>query len=216
MDDLRPGLSASSYKKFGTSLSPINEAGESLLHAFNNGSREAFTTIYNTYYSSAFYFAKRFVNKEEAEDVTADVFCKLWNMQKSFTRIQSIKVFLQVSVRNACLGYLEHKEVVDRHRKILLLSSEEDMETFFYEDEIKTEYLQRIYTEMEKLPGQCKKICKLAWFDGLKNREIAGQLHISEKTVCNQKVHGLKLLRISILALSVLLICLLLQTICNI
>ena len=216
MDDLRPGLSASSYKKFGTTLSPINESGESLLHAFNSGSRDAFTTVYNLYYAPAFYFAKRFVQSEEAEDITADVFCKLWNMQKSFTRTQSIKVFIQVAVRNACLGYLEHKQVIDRHRNVLLLSSAEKMETLFYEDEIKTEYLQRIYTEMENLPGQCKKICKMAWFDGLKNREIANLLHISEKTVCNQKVHGLKLLRIGILALQILLGSLLFQAICNI
>jgi RNA polymerase sigma-70 factor (family 1) len=205
MDDLRPGLSASSYKKFGTSLSPINESGELLLQAFNSGSRDAFTAVYNTYYAAAFYFAKRFVHTEEAEDITADVFCKLWDMRKSFTRMQSIKVFIQVSVRNACLGYLEHKEVIDRHRNVLLLSSVEKMESLFYEDEIKTEYLQRIYTEMEKLPGQCKKICKMAWFEGLKNREIAGILHISEKTVCNQKVHGLKLLKIGILSLYALL-----------
>jgi RNA polymerase sigma-70 factor (family 1) len=192
------------YKQIGQPLSEVPEIHLELLSQFNAGSRDAFTKVYNLYYPSAFYFAKRFVTTEEAEDITADVFCKLWNMHKHFAKMQSVKVFLQISIRNACFGFLEHKAVVERHKNILLHSTDEQIETLFYADEIKTEFLQRIFTEMEKLPEQCKKICKLAWFDGMKNREIAEHLHISEKTVCNQKVHGLKLLRIGILAINVL------------
>jgi RNA polymerase sigma-70 factor (family 1) len=202
MDDLRPGLDIPVYRKFETNISFVNEPGEDLVYPFNEDSREAFTAMYDKLYHPVFYFARRFVNREVAEDITADIFCKLWAMQKNFLQLQNIKVFLQVSVRNACLSYLEHEEVVERHKKTILLSSDEKTEDLFYEDEIKAEYLKQIFSAMEKLPAGQKKIFKLSYLDGLKEQEIADKLHISKSTVHTQRMRAIKRLRIGILPLN--------------
>lgn len=47
-----------------------------------------------------------------------------------------------------------------------------------------------IWQEIEKLPKQCAKVFKMSRFDGLKYREIAKQLQISEKTVENHMLHA--------------------------
>jgi RNA polymerase sigma-70 factor (family 1) len=171
------------------------EADEKILRAFNSGDRFAFTAIYNKLYPSIFYFTKRYVFAEEAEDITADAFHKLWEMNKNFPRIIAIKTFLQVSTRNASFNYLEHKGVVRKVGNELLHLNEEKMEESQVREEIRAEFLKRIYYEMEKLPKQCKLICKLAYIDGLRNKEIAGKLNISENLVSHQKKRGIKLLR---------------------
>ena len=40
--------------------------------------------------------------------------------------------------------------------------------------------------EVEKLPQSCREICRLRFYDGMKIREIAQQLNISEGTVKTQ------------------------------
>jgi hypothetical protein len=86
---------------------------EENLQAFNSGNQAAFTAVYNLLYPSVFQFAHRFLSSEKAEDITADAFCKLWKMDKNFARLQSIRFFLQVTVRIASINFLQHKVFIE-------------------------------------------------------------------------------------------------------
>lgn len=61
-----------------------------------------------------------------------------------------------------------------------------------YEEEERYRKLDRA---IEALPEQCRRIFKMSCFDGLKYKEIASELSISEKTVENQMGKALKILR---------------------
>src|SRR6516164_17310 len=74
-----------------------------VIHMFNSGDRGAFDQVYRELYPNVFYFACRFVDQEDAADITADAFLKLWNQKKDFASLQKIRIFLQVCVRNACI-----------------------------------------------------------------------------------------------------------------
>ena len=89
-----------------------NSSDEEILQAFNSGNQAAFTSVYNQFYPSIFQFACRFLSYQNAEDITTDAFCKLWKMVKNFPRLQSIKLFLQVTVRIASIKSLEHKRII--------------------------------------------------------------------------------------------------------
>jgi RNA polymerase sigma-70 factor (family 1) len=192
----------------------IEQHVEDNLLPFNSGDQSAFTAVYNQLYPSVFYFTCRFVNPEDAEDITADAFCKLWKMRKNFPRLQSIKVFLQVTVRNASFNYLEHRKVVYKLKYEFQNQADKMVEDLTDSVEIREEYLKHIYAGIEKLPDQCKKIFKLAFLEGLKNHEIAGKLHISQNLVSHQKIRGLKLLRLAI-PLGSLFAVLFFRTFCN-
>ena len=48
---------------------------------------------------------------------------------------------------------------------------------------------------IEKLPDKRKLVFKLSRYDGLSNKEIAGQLHLSKRTIENHIQQALKSLR---------------------
>src|ERR1700730_5022982 len=154
MTDLLSVLAITTYKNFGTNLSGVNEPGEDLVYLFNSGNRNAFTSVYNILYPSIFYFARRFVNSDDAADITADAFYKLWKMDKSFERLQSIKVFLQVSVRNACLNYLRNEKSKERKQNELLYLSDQTTENASINyDEVEADFFTRMHAEIENLPS---------------------------------------------------------------
>jgi RNA polymerase sigma-70 factor, ECF subfamily len=206
-------LNAINFKKISVS-NEKNPGGVS--GPFLTGNRSTFTNIYNQLYPRIYFFACRFVNSEDAEDVTADAFCKLWKSDKQFPRIQSIRLFLQISVRNACINLLEHQSVIYRQKREFKFLRSDTIQMFDDEDEIKAEFLHRIHQALEKLPKQCNIVFKLAFLDGLKNKEISKRLHISQRSVANQKAKGLKFVKLFVLSIYGELLIIAIQSIFNI
>lgn len=63
-----------------------------------------------------------------------------------------------------------------------------------------------LQSALATLPPKCKEIFLLSKLQGLKYREIAGKLSLSEKTVENQMTKAIKLLRVYVAEHSFLLI----------
>jgi RNA polymerase sigma-19 factor, ECF subfamily len=164
---------------------------------FNGNDHASFISLYNQLFPFIFYFAKRFVGSEDAEDITADAFCTLWKMEKKFRNVRSIKIFLQVTARNACINHLQHAKVINKAEQELLNTTAPGIEAFDFSSELTAEKIQLIFTEIEKMPLQRKKIFKLSYISGLKDKEIAARLHLSLSSVYNHKSVALKQLRLS-------------------
>jgi RNA polymerase sigma-70 factor (ECF subfamily) len=60
---------------------------------------------------------------------------------------------------------------------------------------IESELAQRIENAIEALPRERKRIFKMSRYEGLKYREIAEELDISQKTVENQMGKALRFLK---------------------
>jgi len=183
------------YRSIGETFSGVNEPEWNLIGAFNTGDHWAFEEVYKELYSQVFYFACGFVEKEEAEDITADAFCSLWRIDKNFASLQKIKTFLQVCVRNACISYLRKtKAHAEKNLEIArMLEGEED--GYGENDSYRALLLERITWEIEKLPPGARTVFKLSYFEDLNSREIASRLGIAEGTVRYQKKRALSLLR---------------------
>lgn len=160
--------------------------------------RKQFAALYDQFYLSIYYFTKKIVaDPQAAEDLTADSFVKLWNKALQENEVNNVRAFLYSVARNACLDYLKtHQLHQEKHKEILYLA-EEESRIAAYTSEIKAELLLEIREEIERLPAKARQIFKLAFFDGLKNSEIAALLALSEQTVQNQKSIALKRLRIA-------------------
>ena len=59
----------------------------------------------------------------------------------------------------------------------------------------RSEILHDVYSSIESLPVQCRKIVLLSYLGGLSNKQIARHLQLSVHTVRNQKVRGIQLVR---------------------
>jgi len=171
-----------------------------LIFQFNHGDTEAFTAIYNKYYLTLYHFVKKFIpEKEDAEDITADIFVKLWRMHAKFHTIQNIEAFLYITGRNACLNFLRHlQRQHEKQKQLLHILLQQPAEGSLQED-IKAEVLKSIDQEIAKLPKSCGKVFKMSYLEGLSNGEIAEALQINNQSVRNHKQRAIKLLRMALL-----------------
>jgi len=167
-----------------------------LMRSFTTGEKTAFTSVYNEYYFRVYEFASRYLpTGEDAEDITADSFTKLWQRHSEFDSLEHIRAFLFTTAKNACLNFLQHSKIKDEKHKDILISLTTSQRDSFYLEEIRAELMQLVYAEVEKMPGKMKAIFLLSYKEGLKPAEIAERLQISVQTVSNQKINAINLLK---------------------
>ena len=194
----------------------MEQPDNNLIAQFTRGDTEAFTAIYNTYYPTLYSFVKKFIpEREDAEDITADIFVKLWRMHANFDNIKNIEAFLYITARNACLDFLRQlKRRNEKQKELLYVLLQEPAEGMLPED-IKAEVLAAILEEIEKLPPSCRNVFKMAYLQGLSNSDIASSLGINNQSVRNHKLRAVKLLRLALLNRNMVLGALLLGLYCN-
>lgn len=168
---------------------------QNLAARLKDGDEHAFNEIYNRYYTGIIFFARRFVAVEEAQDITADTFIKLWNHRSDFNALPEIQHWLRVSAQHACIDALRKAKTASEASRRLMQLSDTAYEDIYFRDMLSAGLYKRIDDAIETLPPQAKIIFRLAFIKGLKNEAIATQLDISEKTVRNQKTIALSILR---------------------
>jgi RNA polymerase sigma-70 factor (ECF subfamily) len=169
---------------------------EYTIQEFNNGDQQAFAAVFRIYYRPLCYFATQLVNDPgEAEDIVKDSFVKLWHKHTNFDNEQTIKSFLYITTRNACLNFLRHVKVKDTvHRELVYLEEGRGQELMLNQL-IRLEMMQEIYNEIEKMPEKRREVFKLAYLEGMKNEDIANQMGLSIFTVKEHKAKALSYLR---------------------
>lgn len=170
-----------------------------IISALRNGDDKALSKVYDLFYGALYYYVQRIVdNTGEAEEITADSFVKFWKQRTDFQSLENIKAFLYVTARNACYDLLKSKKKQASHKEQLSYLTFQPEEDKIVHDEIKAEALKQILLEIENLPHQCRKVFKLSYILGFKNREIAEQLGLTLQTVKNQKTRAVKMLRLTV------------------
>jgi RNA polymerase sigma-70 factor (ECF subfamily) len=174
------------------------------LTEFKKGSNLAFQKIFDNYYRALCFFACKWIqDKEEAEDMVAETFTKLWQRHDTFENEEHIKSFLYLTTKNACLNLLKHKQVKTTSQNELLYLIKDEGDTDSLHELIETELLGKIYRAIEQLPKKCRQVANLIFLEGLSTRETAEILKISERNVLNQKSRAIQILRTKVLLLLV-------------
>jgi RNA polymerase sigma-70 factor (ECF subfamily) len=131
-------------------------------------------------------------SKEIAEEIVSDVLIEIWAKRKLLAKIEDLKMYLYVSVRNASLRKLKQtqksKMISLDGVQVEFASASENGETILLTQELS----EKIEEAILHLPQRCKLIFKLAKEDRLKYKEIALLLNISIKTIDQQVSIALK------------------------
>lgn len=174
------------------------ELEKQIIAQLKNGDQKAMEPLFKLYHRGLLYFANQLIhNQEQAEDIVADTFSKVWQKNKDFERLASIRSFMYVTIKNACINHIRSTErKAASHKEILHLMSES--EDGIDNKIIKAELVQRILSEVEDLSPRCQEIFKMIYLDGLKVREIASRLDITVDTVRVYKARGLHKIRTSL------------------
>ncbi len=151
--------------------------------------QKAFELLFAIFFARLNDFARKVVGDDVvSQDIVQEVFVKLWESRE---RIESINLggFLFRSVRNRCLDYIKHQKVEQNRMQGITVESkyEELYRIDFIGNEPYILIEQELELEIEKtiqsLPDRCREVYILSRKHGLKNKEIADELHISIKNV---------------------------------
>ena len=152
--------------------------------------KREFETVFRRHYDGMFRLAMRMLgNDAESKDVVSDVFAHLLHSGTDL-RSETLQAFLLTSVRNRCINLLVHRQREQQMQKAVVV------EMITPEQTAEQEQLQQLHhyidTEMPKLSQQ---IMRLRYQQGLKYREIAKVLQVSEVTVHNHLSQSLRQLK---------------------
>ena len=152
--------------------------------------KREFEKVFRHHYDGMFRLARKMLNDDaESKDVVSDVFA---NLLKSNTDLKSdtLQAFLLTSVRNRCINLLVHKQKQQQMQKAVVV------EMITPEQTAEHEQLQLLHRYIDsRLPKLSQQILRLRYQQGLKYREIAKVLQVSEVTVHKHLSQSLKQLK---------------------
>lgn len=145
--------------------------------------------FYHRLYRTAFAFIK---SKESAEEIVSDVFIKVWQMRVKLAEVENLSVYLYTITKNLCLKYITRQ-----YKNPVVNLDEISFETtidFKTPEEIciSSDIMKKIKEALNELPPKCRLILQLVKEDGLRYKEVATILNISELTVRNQLAIAVK------------------------
>lgn len=149
--------------------------------------KREFERIFRQYYGGMFRLARKMLgDDQESKDMVSDVFTQLLN---SHTDLHSdtLQSYLLTSVRNRCLNLLVHKQ--REQAAIVDLRTGEN-------DNTEQEQLDMLHRYIDDhMPEMTQRILRLRYQQGMKYREIADELKVSEVTVFHHLSQSLKELK---------------------
>jgi RNA polymerase sigma-70 factor (ECF subfamily) len=161
------------------------------------GDRNAFGYLFILYYPKVKFFITSLIkNPEDAEDISQEIFLKLWINRNLLPEIQHFSSYLFRMSKNAVFDYFKDNK---RTEEFL---PEDDSSLYLFpdkailEDMIEVRDLEFIIDAyVRTMPAQQKNVFILSRKMGIKNEEIANKLNISKRTVEKHISNALKELR---------------------
>ena len=164
------------------------------------GRKEAFKEIYEEYHGMLLSLSMHYVeDREEAKEAVQNAFVKLWENRATLLDNTNLKNFLYTIVKNNSINYLKKSEFILRSHENLkwmeMHYAYEAMSRLEFES-IEFKELKGVIEEaVDKLPHHSRTVFKMSRFEDIRNKDIAKQLNITEKTVEAHMTKALKQLR---------------------
>lgn len=151
-----------------------------------------FEMVFAEHYGSVKGFAFALLRSEDdAEDIAQNVFIKLWEnplLWRDKSR-EDLGRYLFAMTKNITLNYIRHNKIVEGYcdrtidRSVLerIFIEDKALDPIYYEE---AELLVRLV--LSRLPERRRRIFEMSRFENKSNKEIAGELGISVRTVETQ------------------------------
>lgn len=166
------------------------------LQRFVKGDKKSFVFLHERYQSKVYYYCLKFVgNREVAEEITSDVFVKLWQKRDEIRKEIPVSGLLFKITRDHAMSYLRQ---VAKHADLKSAFIEQYFAPLFSPIEEQLyfkEGMEIAGRAIENLPPKCRQIFRLRYLEGLSLRQIADELHISPNTVQNHLQKGTRLVK---------------------
>ncbi|HEX7844849.1 MAG TPA: RNA polymerase sigma-70 factor [Chitinophagaceae bacterium] len=168
-----------------------------LFNAIAEGDEAAFRQLFHLYLPTLYPMIFRVAKTESAtEDILQETFLRLWIHRDKLPEIETPRAWILRIAYFQAFTFLRkkatHQKMID---KLATKGGEESLSSNT-EEMVSFNNLQAsVRKAVQELPPQQKKIYQLSRERGLKNKEIAGLLGLSEQSVKNTLVRALKFIR---------------------
>jgi RNA polymerase sigma-70 factor (ECF subfamily) len=153
----------------------------------------AYKELFSIYHSKLIRFSSLITkSKEAAEEVVSDVFLKIWNNRSTLSRVENFHLYIYIITKNQSINCLTR---LKRYKCFSIDDTDVELRSIYLDPEqlmITSEMHKRLHLAINALPPRCKLIFKLIREDGLKYKEVAQLLNLSQKTVENQMTIALR------------------------
>lgn len=167
-----------------------------IISRIKSGDKDAFSELYRTYYPKIYTFVhKTLKNKGLAEEITQEVFFRLWVNHQSLDETMSYDSYFFTIAKNISMD-IYRKNAIEMNYQNERLSEDTEPYTNDTTSQIDFSDLQKlIETAVYKMPQQQQLVFRLSRTDGLLNEEIAQKLGISKRTVEKHISNSLKIIK---------------------
>lgn len=171
---------------------------EMLIKKAKSGDEQAFSAIVKLYekqvYNSALYIAK---NREDAFDISQEVFLKLWRTLPAFRGEASLKTWIAKITRTCAIDYVKARNA--KTASSLTYENDEEKDIEVIDDDVSSNPMQSyerketvaaVRQAVDTLPEPIRETLILREFHDLSYADIAKLLGISEGTVKSRISRG--------------------------
>ena len=162
---------------------------------------ERFKSIYAEHFYKVKYFAVQYLGDEdEAENVAQEVFVSFWENIEKIDFNKNILAYLLTSARNKSLNVISKESYHKRYMNDSIKSHQRKINYRLLKENVTSNVLKReieaiLVEAFKEMPENVREtfiICKLK---GFKQREAAGMLGVSEKTIEQRMKKAMVILR---------------------
>jgi len=129
----------------------MNKTDEQLIKDYLSGDESAFTEIINNYLKLIYNFSYRLIgNEKAAEDVSQEIFLKVWKNLKKFDTEKSFKTWIFSIAKNTCIDYLRKRKEIP----LSVFDSDDGgnvIEDFLQDEEMKADELFALSQDKKQL-----------------------------------------------------------------
>ena len=175
-----------------------------LLGLLRSGNEKAFAEIYERYWGLMFHHVLKMTgDMDETKDLIQELFTHLWINVEQIEPETNMASYLYVSARNKVINLIRHDKVKNNYLSSLTEFANQYQDNIFEQLSAKDLSIA-IEKEIQNLPYKMREIFELSRKKFRTHKEIADELHISDKTVKKQINNAIKILRLrlNIFALS--------------
>jgi len=190
-----------------------SDSDESLMSLFQQGDGEAFHTLFDRYCSRVINFSYRFLNsREEAEDITQDLFIRIYRKKLSYDLNSPFRPWLYSIVSRLISNKLRDKKRHPHHSLDWTATGEagdgfsaDSLETSsLAESEIfeKADLIRSVQSAIQALPENQRTAVILSRFESMPYEQIATAMGISLSSVTSLLFRARQTLKKSLLEFS--------------
>ncbi len=180
----------------------MNRPDQQLIADYLAGDEQSLELLIGQYLKPIYSFVSRYVgNGQEAEDITQEVFVRVWRNLKKFDQDKSFKTWIFSIAKNASLDFLKKKKAIPFSEFDTEDGGNLITDTLADPSPLPLALLERadmakmLNVAMEKLSPQYRMVLFLRYNDHFNFREIAESLGESLNTITSRHRRALIVLR---------------------